>query len=102
MNLELVIIFVMWGMAIMCLAYLDSKAKERFLQGNHTAASMPASKSGHADSSSASPAKYPWGASHWNEYMRKEGWKAYPCAKHAVEYCKECTEYIDRSDICCQ
>jgi hypothetical protein len=42
-----------------------------------------------------------WVASYWNEYMRKEGWKAYPCVKHAIEYCKECTEY-DRSSICCE
>jgi hypothetical protein len=32
-----------------------------------------------------------WVASHWDHYMARHGWKQYPCVKHAVEFCLECT-----------
>jgi len=42
-----------------------------------------------------------WVASHWDKYMAREGWKGYPCIKHAVEYCLECTA-TNREGVCCE
>jgi hypothetical protein len=42
-----------------------------------------------------------WVASHWDNYMARHGWKEYPCVKHAVEFCLECTA-TNKNGVCCE
>lgn len=38
----------------------------------------------------------------WSEYMKREGWKEYPCIKHDKPYCPECTRGLDLTGVCCE